>query len=96
MRKIFAGGVCALALTFGGPVWADDVYDACVNANEPAYSDADKQAAGCECAVEKIGDNDALKAEAIAISAMTEADRNEAASEEAASIIGACFPQEEG
>ncbi len=94
MGKRLAGALLLTSCLWAGSALADDVYDACINANEPTYEDAAKQAGGCQCAVDKIGDNADLRAEAISISAMTAADRDAAASEEAKAIIGECFPTE--
>ena len=92
MKTQLIAGVAAVALFgFASVASAADVYDACMNANEPNASGAEQEKL-CKCITEGIGDNAALQEEAVKLAAMTQADREANASEEANAVIGACAP----
>lgn len=89
------GGASLFVLAGMSFASADAVYEACVNANEPA-AEGEAQMEICQCITKEIGDNEPLQAEAIGLSAMTAAERTEKASEQANAVMGKCIPAEEG
>ncbi len=92
-RQILAGAAVLALVGWAQTASAADVYDACMNANEPTATGAEQEAL-CKCITDGIGDNAALQEEAVALAAMTQADREANASEEANAVIGACAPEQ--
>ena len=92
MKKTLIAGAAAAAL-FGWAQMAQaaDVYGACMNANEPTAEGAEQEKL-CKCIADGIGDNAALQDEAVALAAMSQADREANASEEANAVISSCAP----
>ena len=94
MKKTLIAGAAAAAL-FGWAQMAQaaDVKGACLNANEPTVT-GDAQEAFCQCIAEAIGDDAALQEEAVALAAMTQADREAKASDGANEAIASCTPEQ--
>jgi hypothetical protein len=101
MKKTISILGSAVLLALGAATFAvaahheeDELYQACMNANEPA-AEGDAQAEICTCIVTEIGDNAEVRTEGIALSAMTAADRAANASETATAAMDKCIPAEE-
>ncbi len=91
--KIIAAAATMAVFGWAHSASAADVYDACMNANEPTATGAEQETL-CKCITDGVGDNAALQEEAVKLAAMTQAERTENTSEEMSAAIGPCLPEQ--